>query len=477
MIAVFVVAAAIALSSVLGLIERYLSLWERAQALAPWAAWVLLAATVVVIALLLVLLAWMLWPSAGKARQPSKPIGERVKDAASAGIDVSAAQAELRTLEQRQHAGTLYVAVFGHISSGKSSLIRALAPDAKTTVSATGGTTVNVEHHMWSSPAGDTVLLADVPGTQDSATRSATAMAEARRAHVVIYICDGDLSASQWNDVQTLIAHGKPMLIALNKQDRYAADALDQLREHIAQRFPRRQRPGIVPCSAGGQQAVVLTDADGNSREDTRARPPAVDALRAAINDMIREDPAALTALRDNAVFAMAGEQLDQAQRSHRRAEADQIVARHTRAAVVGALAAISPGSDLVIQGVIGAKLVRDLCKLFDVRARDVDTDALLKAAGSRARNSSALVLAVAGNGLKAFPGVGTVSGGLTHAVAYGLLFDAFGRALVRTLIDQGALDQDHALSNLDTALGEPLPARARRIAALALDLRKPADD
>ena len=41
------------------------------------------------------------------------------------------------------------------------------------------------------------------------------------------------------------------------------------------------------------------------------------------------------------------------------------------------------------------------------------------------------LSLAVAGNGLKAFPGVGTVAGGLVHAVAYGLIFDALGRSLV----------------------------------------------
>ena len=84
-------------------------------------------------------------------------------------------------------------------------------------------------------------------------------------------------------------------------------------------------------------------------------------------------------------------------------------------------------------------------------------------------------MLAVAGNGLKAFPGIGTVSGGLTHAVAYGLLFDAFGRALVRTLVEQGDLNQKQALANLDEALGEPLPARARRIAAMAIDMaRKP---
>ena len=45
----------------------------------------------------------------------------------------------------------------------------------------------------------------------------------------------------------------------------------------------------------------------------------------------------------------------------------------------------------------------------------------LSAAAIERAGKALPLSLAVAGNGLKAFPGVGTVAGGIAHAVAYGL--------------------------------------------------------
>lgn len=475
--AVAVVAVSVALSSVLGLIDRVVTLWERAKAVSPVAEWVLILVLLAAVLLLGGLLAWLLWPSKPTDGQSSSSIRSRVDTAAAEGINVAAAQQELATLEQRQVSGKFYIALFGHISSGKSSLINALAPGCSAQSAATGGTTTTVTHYDWVTAGGDAAIIADVPGSQDSAALSETATAEARRAHLVIYVCDGDLTASQWDDLQALMAWGKPLIVALNKQDQYAEDELDSLRTHIAERFAQAQRPPVVPCSAARREPVVLTDADGHSREVVRDRPASVDALRDAINTALRDDPLALTSLRDHAVFELAEQQLNQAQREHRRAAADQLVARHTRAAVVGALAAISPGSDLVIQGVIGAKLVRDLCSLFEVRVRDVDTDALLKAAGSRARNSSALVLAVAGNGLKAFPGIGTVSGGLTHAVAYGLLFDAFGRALVRTLIDQGHLNQQQAMANLDTALGEPLPARARRIAALALDIAgKPRD-
>ena len=46
----------------------------------------------------------------------------------------------------------------------------------------------------------------------------------------------------------------------------------------------------------------------------------------------------------------------------------------------------------------------------------------------------TALTLAIAGNAFKAFPGVGTISGGVIHAVAYGMIFDSLGRAAAETM-------------------------------------------
>ena len=60
----------------------------------------------------------------------------------------------------------------------------------------------------------------------------------------------------------------------------------------------------------------------------------------------------------------------------------------------------------------------------------------------------TAHLLAVAGNALKAFPGVGTIAGGLTHAVAYGLIFDALGNGLRSSLDEGGALRPAAAARN-----------------------------
>ena len=88
----------------------------------------------------------------------------------------------------------------------------------------------------------------------------------------------------------------------------------------------------------------------------------------------------------------------------------------------------------------------------------------------SRVGRALPLTLAVAGNGLKAFPGIGTVAGGIVHAVAYGLIFDALGRSLVLTLTRHGELVPEAAAKEFEEGISEHLEAGVRRIAKMALD-------
>ena len=54
----------------------------------------------------------------------------RIREADNAGVDVAAAQAELRELASRQQSGSVHLCFFGEVSTGKSSLIKALVPEA-----------------------------------------------------------------------------------------------------------------------------------------------------------------------------------------------------------------------------------------------------------------------------------------------------------------------------------------------------------
>ena len=110
---------------------------------------------------------------------------------------------------------------------------------------------------------------------------------------------------------------------------------------------------------------------------------------------------------------------------------------------------------------------------MYNVPVRQLDIDELFDFSGGQMKKSAPLILAVAGNGMKAFPGIGTVTGGLTHAVAYGLIFDSLGHAVNKTLQQRGKLTPAPAAITFKEMLSEDLEARAKLFAKLVFDKQK----
>ena len=100
----------------------------------------------------------------------------------------------------------------------------------------------------------------------------------------------------------------------------------------------------------------------------------------------------------------------------------------------------------------------------------DLDIDQFLNFSQGQLNKSIPVVLAVAGNGLKAFPGIGTVAGGLVHAVAYGLIFDALGNAVSHTLEQRGKLKAAPAVATFQEMLSGNLEERTKTFARLVID-------
>ncbi|MEM8982098.1 MAG: GTPase [Pseudomonadota bacterium] len=428
------------------------------------------------IGLTVTLLWWLLRPTKAQRAAAASPVLSedalvaRLEKAAADGVDVAAAKEEL-ALRERSTA-SLDVAVFGEISAGKSSLIQALLPAAEVQSSPLGGTTTSVTAYRWQSPAGTDVRLLDLPGMSGVGADDAPLIDEARRAHVVLFVCDTDLTRADLATVEALASASKPMLVALNKADQYAADELRAVLGRIHERvlgLDADLPATVIPAIAGGREHVVERDTDGSERSSEREREPDIDQLVVALNHLVSNHAPELIRRRDQALFQLAGDKLREAELAYRTHRGDEIVRSHTRKAVVGALAAVSPGADIVIQGYLGTSLVRELCQLNDVAVSDVDIDQFLDLSQSRVGRAIPLALAVAGNALKAFPGIGTVGGGAMHAIAYGLIFDALGRGLVKTLAERGNFDTGDAADRFAAELDTRLERRVARIAKIAV--------
>ena len=475
------VAFLVATGALLFVTESALNVWDRLAEGRPFLlyTYVGVLAAIVVTALALI---WRLvirrkvTPPKARVEKPltRSQIDVRLRDAEAAGVDIAAAQAELQDLASRREAGSIHLCFFGEISTGKSSLIKALVPASDVSVDVLGGSTTNVRHYRWRNDAGSEILLTDVPGTGGHEEGlGEKAIQEAQRSHVVLFVCDGDLTRPEMQALEQLLSVGKPLVIVMNKSDRFDVDEqaalMQRLLEHLDSAGGAADRDRVVAVTARGEVDVIESGGDGTEISARRQRPADVGVLVVAVNRLLH-DSASIDARRDQAVFSLAADRLAEAEAQYRLQRSEQLIRNATRKAVVGALAAVSPGTDVLVQGYIGTTMTQELCKLYDAAPRDLDIEEFLNLSQSRVGRALPLSLAVAGNGLKAFPGLGTVAGGLVHAVAYGLIFDALGRSLVLTLSRHGELMPEVAAKEFEDGINEHIEAGVRRVAKLALD-------
>ena len=477
--AVVFVGMLVLLALVLGAAQFGLSLWQQLQTAPAW----FVALIIAVSSLILGFGIWLSWQLLRPARpQGSKtptPLSEaelqsQLQSATAAGVDVESAMQELRELARRRELEIIHLALFGEISSGKSSLINALLPGASVATDVIGGTTTTIEHYHWQRESGDEVLLADVPGlNQVDREYDRMVMDEAQRAHVVIFVCDGDLTRNEHLALQPLLELKKPLIVAFNKLDQYSDADQQLIRQRLTGRFASDPQVSIAGIATQPTRRVIKVGPDGTEREEEQQLPPQIDELQDAVQAALDSNMALLEHLRDTAIFELTTRKLEQSKAEHRVQASAELVKTYTRRAVAGGLAAISPGTDILIQGYLGTRMVKSLCELYEVPVRDIELQKLLDMTQAQVRTALPLILAVAGNAAKAFPGVGTLAGGLMHAVAYGLIFDALGRAVTRTLETRGELRPAPASLMFRDNLVNDVESQASKLLRLAFDVRK----
>jgi GTP-binding protein EngB required for normal cell division len=471
-----------------------LEVWDRIQSLPSIVYYAYIGMIMAVIATSAWVIIKILRPASNKEKKKQEKIDQEtvlkeLEAAKKSGMDTTELYDEIAQLQQRKESGSIHVAIFGDISTGKSSIIKTLLPDAEVLTDVRGGSTSKINEYTWTSASGDQLILTDLPGRSEAdGNLDDMAHDEAVRAQVVIYVTDSDLTRSQFNDILTLQSYGKPMIVALNKSDRFTEEEQDLLRERFYQQFKRKESQQMLQhvtdksrskelqltfIKSGGTEEVIRIYPDGREEKVLRPRKADVTALANALQEEIDAQSELLESLRDASVFVLVKQKLDHEKTGFRRKKANGIITSSTRKAVLGALASVSPGTDLVIQGVLGTLMVKNLCELYKVPMRKLDVEKFLNFSQGQVKKSVPILLAVAGNGMKAFPGVGTVTGGVTHAVAYGLIFDALGKAVAKTLEERGQLRAAPAAITFKEMLSENMESRAKLFAKLVFDNRK----
>jgi small GTP-binding protein len=184
---------------------------------------------------------------------------------------------QLEAMLERLEHGHLHIAAVGRVSVGKSSLLNALLGRPAFSVSPLHGETRRTGRDVWRESDGGHVFLIDTPGIDEVAgeDREAVAFRAADTSDVVLFVVDGDLTRSESAALTRLCTDRRPVLLVLNKADRYTADEraalLARLREHAAGRIAPEH---VVAVSAAPSPRTVIRIADDGSETECRETPP-----------------------------------------------------------------------------------------------------------------------------------------------------------------------------------------------------------
>ena len=281
--------------------------------------------------------------------------------------DYAAVQAMLGKL---QH-GHLHIAVFGRVSTGKSSLLNALIGEEKFAVSPLHGETRKTTMEQWSEVEAAGVYLIDTPGLDEAGGEDREAMAKevAHRSDLVIFVVDGDITDSELQSLRTLLGQGRPVVVALNKSDLYTQVELTALLQSVREKTADLVDPDDVLAVAAQPrpQQVVELDDTGGETASTRERKPDIDALRLRLWDIFETEGKTLAALNASLFAADLSDQVGIRILNARREIGDKLVRTYCVAKGVAVAFNPIPVADLFAAAFIDVGMVMHLSKVYDL--------------------------------------------------------------------------------------------------------------
>ncbi len=346
---------------------------------------------------------------------------------------LAADYAQVAAMLEKLERGDLHIAVFGRVSVGKSALLNALLGRDEFEVNVLHGTTrQGAIRPMGSDPflpkgvstvrfdpgkkGSDPALadpmptagsepflpqdlartdaasskkgsdpslhLIDTPGINelDGEAREALAHEIASRADLVLFVVDGDMTATERGALALVAREERPIVLVLNKADRYTTEErtllLARLAEHA--RGIVSAENVVAAAAAPAPRNVVRMDAEGRERETREPREPELDPLRERIVTIVAAEGRTLAAL-NAALFA--GHLSDSVARRIAEARAlvaDKLIRSYCLAKGLAVALNPVPVADVLAAAALDLGLVTHLSRVYGLPLTRVEAGRLL---------------------------------------------------------------------------------------------------
>ncbi|HEV7491381.1 MAG TPA: GTP-binding protein [Rhodanobacteraceae bacterium] len=275
----------------------------------------------------------------------------------------------LETMLRKLERGELHIAVFGRVSVGKSALANALLGEDAFTVGVLHGTTRDATQRAWREVAGSGVHLIDTPGIDelDGEAREKLAFEVAGVSDLVVFVVDGDMTQRELDALRLLSRTERPLLLALNKADRYGEDErerlLERLREHA--RGLVRAEDVVAVSARPAPQKRMRVDAAGGEHAELIEQTPDIAALRDRLAAIIEREGKTLAALNASLFAGRLSDQVGRRIAEARGELAANVIRQYCIAKSIAVALNPIPVADLLAAGALDAALVMHLGRVY----------------------------------------------------------------------------------------------------------------
>jgi hypothetical protein len=277
--------------------------------------------------------------------------------------------AQVRGMLDKLEHGHLHVAVFGRVSVGKSSLLNALLGKTAFSVSVLHGETHSVNMQQWEEYADGGIFLIDTPGINeiDGEAREKMAHEVASRTDLLLFVIDSDLTDVEFQALKTVAASHRPLLLVVNKADRYTEDEQRQLRSVLRTRTQGIIAPEniVFTTAQASRQTVIFVDENGQEREGIRERPLNVTALKSRLWDIVEAEGKTLAALNASLFAGNLSNEVGQRILAIKRELGEKTIRLYCLGKGIAVALNPIPVADLIAAAVIDAGMIIHLSRLY----------------------------------------------------------------------------------------------------------------
>lgn len=295
---------------------------------------------------------------------------------------------KVRQMLDKLENDEIHIAVYGRVSVGKSALLNALLGESRFSTSPLHGMTREVATGNWQEYAAGNIVMLDTPGINevDGEAREKLAADVAQRADIVLFVVDGDITGTELEALRRLKTLGMPLLVVLNKADRYSPEQLEKIRESLAGHLEGLVgKSDIVMASAEpARQLVIRVDEQGRETETSRQPAADVEAVRNRLWSILENEGKSLAAVNASLFAGHLSDEVAARILDAKRHLGNQLIRTYCLAKGIAVAINPVPVADLVAAAVVDVSMIVHLSRIYGLPINKGEARGLLKTIGAQ---------------------------------------------------------------------------------------------